>query len=703
MGLILIYVWGAFHLKFLVGGTLHSCAGAMFPGLRAEISEVLANDYANLQVLHEALDQPGGLVALADDISARLGDEQFMVARELRQFKEHSGRDMEREKRLLHRRLVRPRLEEPTVHAGDLQETFAGLLRKESIPVRQTRKTRLSQNLILEVGNPLQVAEEERLRWASVLAQYLEAAALPVVAMVRESEDPQKTWGRIFGSRRAKTLRNRATTWKRYYIWLVLNRTRHWPTRIGDVLDYLEGRIQDGCGPTAPQGLMGALALLETVGRVEDSKKLSRDRTLLDSIRNMQMELQVDAPPRRPAKPHLIGTMIGLELLIVSEEYNNYSRLIAWVMLLMCWMVMRADDVQWIDPSRMYMDGTSARLILRRTKTTGPGRRAVEVPAYVTRNASLSGEDWLGAGWDLYHSAEFQGDRDYFLPGPNKDWSGGAKKYLNVENLNSIMRHVLSLIKKPLRGGRNPRTWMESGEPFISGEITNFWSGHSGRHWLPTHAANIGIPKEQRDYLGRWQAGAQESNAYIMSSKQIVTSIQRDVNRAICEGNVGLTEGELIQELKEYAEARGVFQRDGRWFHVMLRYQDHRCGLRTGYPALQLGTDDDEIEETVAGWGQAVPLEEKGPASGSKDKVKECPYWISISRRTGFRRLHKKSSACGVQYWTVASYEEVERMPKDGVDAWCKLCFKAELDAQEQEDSSSSGSSTSTAEEAPSE
>ena len=92
-------------------------------------------------------------------------------------------------------------------------------------------------------------------------------------AMVRESEDQQKTWGRILGSRRAKTLRNRATTWKRYYIWLVLNRTRHWPTRIGDVLDYLEGRIHDGCGPTAPQGVMGALALLETVGRVEDSKK----------------------------------------------------------------------------------------------------------------------------------------------------------------------------------------------------------------------------------------------------------------------------------------------------------------------------------------------------------------------------------------------------------------------------------------------
>ena len=61
-------------------------------------------------------------------------------------------------------------------------------------------------------------------------------------------------------------------------------------------------------------------------------------------------------------------------------------------MLLMCWMVLRADDVQWIDPTRMHMSGTCVRMILRRTKTTGPGRRAVEVPAYVARDASLSGK-----------------------------------------------------------------------------------------------------------------------------------------------------------------------------------------------------------------------------------------------------------------------------------------------------------------------
>ena len=232
---------------------------------------------------------------------------------------------------------------------------------------------------------------------------------------------------------------------------------------------------------------------------------------------------------------------------------------------------------------------------------------------------------------------------------------------------------------------------------------THLWRDHQLLEWTQWKAlaadprCKVGIPKEQRDYLGRWQAGAQESNAYVMSAKQIVTTIQQDVNRAICEGHLGLTEGELIGELKQYGEERGVHQRDGRWFHVLLRMQDHRYGLRTSYPTLQMRLEDVELEEMVARWAQPVPLTEV-KSSGSGGAQKEMPYWVSISRKTGFRRLHKKSCACGVHYWTVATYEELEHVPKTGIDAWCRICFKAELESREDEDSSSSGSSTSTEE-----
>jgi hypothetical protein len=48
---------------------------------------------------------------------------------------------MQRERRMMCQRIVRPRLEEPEVKAADLQDTFEGLLKKEALPIRQVRKT----------------------------------------------------------------------------------------------------------------------------------------------------------------------------------------------------------------------------------------------------------------------------------------------------------------------------------------------------------------------------------------------------------------------------------------------------------------------------------------------------------------------------------------------------------------------------------
>eukprot|EP00435_Cladocopium_sp_Y103_P044508 s2321_g12.t1 len=170
----------------------------MFLGLRREISQILSQDFANLQVPHEALEQPGGFVSLADFLAGQLQEDQMMIAYELRQFAQHTDRDMQRERRMLSLRVVRPRLAEPVVDAGALQETFSSLLKKELLPIRQVRKTRLSQDLTLEVGNPLQVAEEERVRWALELAQYLSAAELPVVRMIQESDDQQRSWAGVW-------------------------------------------------------------------------------------------------------------------------------------------------------------------------------------------------------------------------------------------------------------------------------------------------------------------------------------------------------------------------------------------------------------------------------------------------------------------------------------------------------------------------
>ena len=667
----------------------------MFPGLSPEINQILSQDYKNLQVLHEALSQAGGLQSIAQYVAGQAGVDETLVAAELRLWRQSTERDMMRERRMLHQRIVRPRLLETTWSAETLQETYLDLLRKEAMPVRKVCKTRLSQSLVLEAGNPLQVAEEERVRWAMELAQYFKEAGLPIVKLMEESEDPSRSWARIFGTRRAKTLRNRATVWKKFFVWLQLTRCRAWPEKIGDVVDYLEGRISDGCGPTVPQNVLGALALMESVGRVEDARKLTKDRTLLETVRNMQMELQHGSEPKKQAKPPLIAMIIGLEFMVGDNSYKQYEQLIAWVSLLMVWMTLRADDVQWIDPNRMHLDGFCLKVVLTRTKTTGAGRRAVEVPAFVARDASISGEDWLGRGWDLFRSEAFHWEREYFLPAPSKDWERGSRKFLGTEALNSYLRYVITLIKKPLHGGRDARSWMTSRDPLIEGELATFWSGHSARHWLPTHAANVGIGKEQRDFLGRWQAGAQESNAYILSAKQAVLTIQREVNRLVHEN---LTESEIIGDLQRYARDRGVRLRDERWFFSLRRKQDGKKGLFTRYPALVINVENLEDDELGQAFDHHVPLEERAEEEGESGRRETGRYWVSISRKTGFRRLHKRGG-CGIMIWNVASYEEFGEVHKASADAWCKICFREELKEKSDEDSSTSGSSSSTDEE----
>ena len=93
-----------------------------------------------------------------------------------------------------------------------------------------------------------------------------------------------------------------------------------------------------------------------------------------------------------------------------------------------------------------------------------------------------------------------------------------------------------------------------------------------------------------------------------------------------------------------------------------------------------------------------MPLEEEAGEEKEKGEKEPGRFWVSISRRTGFRRLHKRGG-CGIMIWNVALYEEFSEVHKASADAWCKVCFKEELKEKKDEDSSTSGSSSSTDEE----
>ena len=334
---------------------------------------------------------------------------------------------------------------------------------------------------------------------------------LPVVTLIEGSADRRQACRRVFGSRRAKTLRNRARAFKRYRTWLETVRGRSWPARVSDVTDYLEERAKDGCGFSVPGDLLAAFSVLESVGRVPLKDRFSADETVRAVVQSIAEELQSRAAPRRPAKLYTVAMLLALEIRVMDLLAPLFSRVIAWVMLLQHWAAMRADDVQWLDPGRITLSASGLAGVLRRTKTTGPGRRAREVPIYVSREVSLSGNDWLQEGENLFWREEIYWERMYFLPFPSSDWESGAKKHLSPEMLNVCIKRVLSELSLPARGERH---WRKSDVSLLPHELLPFG--------LDTRQGTGFLPGQQcwvcRSLIGIFWEGGKPGPTRVMST-----------------------------------------------------------------------------------------------------------------------------------------------------------------------------------------
>ena len=100
---------------------------------------------------------------------------------------------------------------------------------------------------------------------------------------------------------------------------------------------------------------------------------------------------------------------------------------------------LRLSDLEGLCPKRLL--GTRGlRGVLIRTKTTGPGKLVKEMQIFVSRRISLSGHDWLQAGYELWDSYGHK-DRDNFMM--STDQNMNKRKYASVERVAIYVRQVL--------------------------------------------------------------------------------------------------------------------------------------------------------------------------------------------------------------------------------------------------------------------
>ena len=102
--------------------------------------------------------------------------------------------------------------------------------------------------------------------------------------------------------------------------------------------------------------------------------------------------------------------------------------------------------------------------------------------------------------------------------------------------------------------------------------------------------------------------------------------------------------------------------------------------------------EDLEIPEQ----SRSYPKDIEEPVAEEASSSRDSPYWVSISRKTGSRRLHARHQ-CGFFPWNVGAIENVWHLKSEVADAWCKVCArKLGIEKCEVVQGSSSRSSSST-------
>ena len=506
-----------------------------------------------------------------------------------------------------------------------------------------------------------------RKKWALVIVESLKEIKAPCVGKIEALGGTTDQWVRLFGTRRGKTLRNRAQAWGRYSRWLQMTYGVAWPQNVKQVLDYLDERHElKPLGKSVPNDLLITLSFMETVSQFPPERRLSEDTILVEAVKAWTMDLEGDARPVRKAPPFTVAMLMALEMSVVKKSLVDGFRLMCFLVLLMCWGSLRADDLQNIDPSSIVITQVGLRFVLSKTKTSGPGRKVGQLFGYVSRTANLTGYDWLLEGVSLLKMEEFAWERDFTCPSFGDNWEISHRGYVDSDEVALLMRRCLTALRVPFKEER----WGLSRTELLPDGMARFWTGHSPRHTLVSIAAALGVDKGRRDFLGRWAYSEHGSQDYVLTSRQIVHGIQNLICRVLLEASSegGYIEEEILIEIRSFAQQSGfdptVVDR-----HLVMSWNvlGQFWHLKGRFPSLSLTPD------RVAGARGDLGAEPKEKyVVAADDALPDAPYFITTSR-SGFRRLHL-AGRCAVKQERCLMTKAVYEIKDDEVDAICKLC-----------------------------
>ena len=404
---------------------------------------------------------------------------------------------------------------------------------------------------------PAKDMENERTKEVDHMVRMLKDYNLPIVRQVAGSRDPSGILSKMAGGKRVGTIRGRIRQMRKLSKWLVTVYGVKFPTEIFHVIEYVQERASEPCGPSVPNSIVGAINFFERAGGIKPEEMLSKSPALINAVHDLFTQLQGSNLTDRKKAPQVPSMfLVCMELVVMDPHKTWYQRAFAFYRLLRCWGTLRYGDTRFMAPSEMKKDEDGLSFILTQTKTTGPGKKVTVLKGYVHNTCYICCPGWMDAGLSLWKLA--RPERSYFLCLPRKAMDGPRDREASYTACCQASRQLLRELCVPiLLPGRQK---MElSSVPLLLDEIQLFWQEHSDRATLPSLAAAIGFSKEMRNKLGRWSPDG--SDEYVRIQRSCVFEIQKAV--AIClrscyaKGVEVPGERDLFTNLKDYMAKKG--------------------------------------------------------------------------------------------------------------------------------------------------
>ena len=391
---------------------------------------------------------------------------------------------------------------------------------------------------------PREVHQDEAEEKAAVLVTLvdeLERFGAPILSELEKSLNPSRARESLFGKYRVSTVRRYLAYWQGFRKWVLHASGKDFPVAPTQLIDYLYAREEEGMGASIPMAVMKAASWFEKTAGLPQEDSLTASPMVQMVAAELTTKLESKAPPIKRA-PRLLSCFIpSLEDVVMDRYETESTRIGAWLKLLKVWASLRFDDLANIKLENLrFYDGKLAG-VLRKTKTTGAGKRVRELPIFVSGEAYVQRKEWLGTGLRLVMETEPL-DRLYLVG------SGLSQGEMKPSTLLSYAEAVM--VSVDAMTAMKDEGW--GNQHLVPHEWVRFWTEHSETATLSSCLACLGIPKSDRDLLGRWSP--EGSDQYIRTYNTVVARMQECFADAVRRGDAyqRLDEGSTLEDLKKW-------------------------------------------------------------------------------------------------------------------------------------------------------